>query len=67
LTGTLPKYNETTAKFLKRVSKPASTSVSGTVISVGGSDAPAPDRQSDRKETKNSPRRSAFTDTSSDN
>jgi hypothetical protein len=67
LTGTVPKYNETTAKFLKRVSKPASTSVSGTVISVGGSDNPTPRKPFERKETKNSPRRSAFTDTASDN
>jgi hypothetical protein len=68
LTGTVPKYNETTAKFLKRVSKPASTSVSGTVISVGGSDNPTPRKAPvDRKESKNSPRKSAFTDTSSDN
>jgi hypothetical protein len=68
LTGTLPKYNETSAKFLKRVSKPASTSVSGTVISVGGSDNPAPRKAPlDRKESKNSARKSAFTDTSSDN
>jgi hypothetical protein len=66
LTGTVPKYNETTAKFLKRVGKPASTSVSGTVISVGGSDKPAP-RKSEDKQTKNSPRRSAFTDSSTDN
>jgi tetratricopeptide (TPR) repeat protein len=67
LTGTYPKFNETSAKFLKRVSKPASTSVSGTVISVGGSDAPAHRQMLDRKETKNSPRKSAFTDTSSKN
>jgi hypothetical protein len=67
LTGTLPKMNETTEKFLKRVGKPTSTSVSGTVISVGGSDNPTPRKPVERKETKNSPRRSAFTDTASDN
>ena len=67
LTGTVPKYNETTARFLKRVSKPASTSVSGTVISVGGSDNPAPRAVPTRKEGKNAPRKSAFTDSSTDN
>lgn len=68
LTGTYPKFNEPSAKFLKRVGKPASTSVSGTVISVGGSDNPAlPKAPAGRREGKNSPRKSAFTGTSSDN
>ena len=55
LTGTYPKYNETSAKFLKRVSKPASTSVSGTLLSVGGEDKPAPRRGSGRGIAARSP------------